>query len=52
MSAAAQEAAASYAVTFERTQDTLGKLVHDLAGWVGQAGGWLNDRIRRGGGTD
>ncbi len=52
VSAAAQEAAASYAVTFERTQDTLGKLVHDLAGWVGQAGGWLNDRFRRGGGTD
>ena len=48
VSAAAQEAAASYSDTFERTQDTLGKLVHDLAGWMGQASGWLNDRFRRG----
>lgn len=35
VSDAAQEAAASYAVTFERTQDTLGRLVHDLAGLGG-----------------
>jgi hypothetical protein len=48
VSMAAQEAAASYAVAFERTQDTLGRLVHDLAGWVGTANGWLNDRFRRG----
>jgi Zn-dependent protease with chaperone function len=48
VSAAAQEAAASYAVAFERTQDTLGRLVHDLAGWMGTASTWLNDRFRRG----
>ncbi len=51
MSAAAQEAAASYSDVFERTQDTLGKLVHDLAGWMGTASGWLGDRFRRGGDT-
>ena len=49
VSEAAQEAAASYAVAFERTQDTLGRLVHDLAGWVGSARTWLDDRFRRGG---
>ena len=48
VSAAAQEAAASYSDAFERTQDTLGKLVHDLAGWMGSASTWLNDRFRRG----
>lgn len=48
VSEAAQEAAASYAIAFERTQDTLGKLVHDLAGWMGSASTWLNDRFRRG----
>lgn len=47
VSAAAQEAAASYTASFERTQDTLGRLVHDLAGWVGTASTWINDRIRR-----
>ena len=45
---AAQEAAASYGEAFERTQDTLGKLVHDLAGWVGSARSWLDERFRRG----
>ena len=48
VSEAAQEAAASYTVAFERTQDTLGRLVHDLAGWMGTASAWINDRIRRG----
>ncbi|KRF34862.1 M48 family metallopeptidase [Nocardioides sp. Soil805] len=48
MSAAAQEAAASYTETFERTQDTLGRLVHDLAGWLGSARTWLDERFRRG----
>jgi hypothetical protein len=50
MSAAAQEAAASYTESFERTQDTLGKLLHDLAGWMGSARTWLDERIRRNGG--
>lgn len=48
VSAAAQEAAASYGEAFERTQDTLGRMVHDLAGWMGTASTWLNDRFRRG----
>lgn len=48
VSEAAQEAAASYAVAFEQTQDTLGRLVHDLAGWMGTASTWLNGRFRRG----
>ncbi len=48
MSAAAQEAAVSYTETFERTQDTLGRLVHDLAGWLGSARTWLDERFRRG----
>ena len=49
VSEAAQEAAASYAIApFERTQDTLGRLVHDLAGWMGAASTWINDRVRRG----
>ena len=48
VSVAAQEAAASYSATFERTQDTLGRLVHDLAGWMGTASTWINDRLRRG----
>ena len=48
VSEAAQEAAASYALAFERTQDTLGRLVHDLAGWMGTASTWINDRFRRG----
>src|SRR6478609_6086423 len=48
VSAAAQEAAASYTASFERTQDTLGRLVHDLAGWMGTASTWINDRFRRG----
>jgi len=51
VSEAAQEAAASYAVAFEQTQDTLGRLVHDLAGWMGSARTWLDDRFRRGGDT-
>jgi Zn-dependent protease with chaperone function len=48
VSAAAQEAAASYSESFERTQDTLGRLLHDLAGWVGSARSWFDDRFRRG----
>jgi Zn-dependent protease with chaperone function len=52
VSEAAQEAAASYAVTFARTQDTLGRLVHDLAGWAGSARSWFDDRFRRSGETE
>ncbi|WP_107773780.1 M48 family metallopeptidase [Nocardioides sediminis] len=49
MTAAAQEAAASYTQAFERTSDTLGRLVHDLAGWMGTAMGWFDERFRRNG---
>jgi Zn-dependent protease with chaperone function len=47
VSDAAQEAAASYGRTFERTQDTLGSLLHDVAGFLGQARIWLDERFRQ-----
>ena len=46
VSDAAQEAAASYAETFQRTQDALGSLMHEAAGWMGQARMWLDERLR------
>ena len=46
VSDAAQEAAASYSQAFERTQDALGRLVHDVAGFLGQARIWLDERFR------
>jgi Zn-dependent protease with chaperone function len=46
VSAAAQEAATSYGETFQRTQDALGSLMHEAAGWMGQARMWLDERIR------
>jgi Zn-dependent protease with chaperone function len=46
ISDAAQEAAASYSETFQRTQDAVGNLLHDLAGWMGQARLWLDERFR------
>lgn len=42
-----KEAADSYADAFSRTQDVIGRTVHDLAGWAGQAKTWLDDRFRR-----
>jgi Zn-dependent protease with chaperone function len=47
ISDAAQEAAASYGDAFQRTQDALGMLLHDLAGWMGQARLWLDERFRQ-----
>jgi Zn-dependent protease with chaperone function len=47
VSDAAQEAAASYTDTFRDTQDTLGRLMHDAAGWMGAAKGWLDEQLRR-----
>jgi len=53
VSEAAQEAARSYGDAFRDTQDTLGRLVHDTAGWVGSARIWLDDQWRGGrGGED
>ncbi len=46
VSDAAQEAATSYSETFQRTQDALGNLLHDVAGWMGQARVWLDERFR------
>ncbi len=47
VSDAAQEAANSYTQTFQRTQDALGSLLHDAAGWMGQARLWLDERFRQ-----
>jgi Zn-dependent protease with chaperone function len=47
VSDAAQEAAASYSQTFQRTQDAMGRLLHDLAGFLGQARIWLDERFRQ-----
>jgi Zn-dependent protease with chaperone function len=47
VSDAAQEAAASYSQTFQRSQDALGRLLHDVAGFLGQARIWLDERLRQ-----
>src|SRR3712207_1121188 len=48
VSEAAKEAADSYSETFRTTQDSLGKLVHDVAGFMGSAKLWLDEQLRRG----
>lgn len=52
LSEAAQEAAASYSRAFRDTQDTLGRLLHDTAGWLGTAKGWVDEQWRRRGADD
>lgn len=47
VSDAAKEAAESYSESFRQSQDTLGRLVHDLAGFFGSAKVWLDERMRR-----
>lgn len=47
VSEAAQEAAASYTEALTRTQDALGRLLHEAAGFVGSARTWLDDNLRR-----
>ena len=49
---AAKEAAASYTEQFGSMQDAAGKLVHDIAGFLGSAKGWLDEQLRRTRGTD
>ena len=49
VSEAAAEAARSYSEQFRQTQDAVGKLVHDAAGWVGSAKIWLDEKLRRDG---
>lgn len=45
VSEAAKEAARSYTEAFRQTQDSLGRLVHDAAGWLGSAKLWWDDRF-------
>jgi Zn-dependent protease with chaperone function len=52
VSEAAQDAARSYSDAFRDTQDTLGRLAHDAAGWMGSAKVWLDDQWRRRGDED
>ncbi len=47
LSEAAQEAAASYTDALRETQDSLGRMMHDAAGWLGSAKTWLDDQWRR-----
>lgn len=47
VSDAAKEAAQSYAETFARTQDALGRLLHETAGVVGSVKGWFDEALRR-----
>ena len=47
MSEAAKEAADSYSDAFRSTQDAVGKLVHDVAGFFGSAKLWLDEQLRR-----
>jgi Zn-dependent protease with chaperone function len=52
LSEAAKEAADSYSKAFSDTQDTLGRLLHDTAGWLGSAKGWWDEQMRRRGDED
>jgi len=52
VSEAVQQAAAAYSEAFRDTQDTLGRLVHDAAGWLGSAKLWLDEQWRRRGDED
>jgi len=47
MSAAARQAADSYSEAFKSSQDALGKLVHDVAGFFGSAKLWFDEQLRR-----
>lgn len=47
MTDAAKDAAASYTEAFGNATDTIGNLVHDVAGYVGTAKVWLDEQLRR-----
>lgn len=47
VSDAAKEAANSYSESFRTSQDALGKLVHEVAGFFGSAKIWLDEQLRR-----
>ena len=48
LSEAARDAARSYTEAFERTQDALGRFMHETAGLVGAVKGWVDANFRRG----
>jgi Zn-dependent protease with chaperone function len=52
VSEAAQAAARSYTDAFRESQDVLGRLMHDVAGWIGSARVWLDEQWRRRGDED
>jgi Zn-dependent protease with chaperone function len=52
VSEAAQAAARSYTEAFRDSQDVLGRLVHDIAGWLGSARLWIDEQWRRRGDED
>lgn len=47
VSDAAKDAARSYSEAFEQSQDTLGRLLHDVAGFAGSMKLWLDEKLRR-----
>ncbi len=46
VSEAAQQAAQSYSESFRQSQDLLGKLAHDAAGFVGSVVGWVQGKVK------
>lgn len=49
LSEAARDAARSYTEAFQRTQDALGRFLHETLGVVGAVKGWVDANFRRGG---
>jgi Zn-dependent protease with chaperone function len=47
VSDAAAAAARSYSEAFRNSQDAVGRMVHDVAGFVGSARLWLDEQLRR-----
>ncbi|PUA79845.1 M48 family metallopeptidase [Nocardioides currus] len=45
VSDAAQDAAKSYSTAFANTQDALGRMVHDVAGFMGSAKLWIDEKF-------
>jgi hypothetical protein len=52
VSDAAQAAARSYSEAFRDSQDVLGRLMHDVSGWLGSARLWIDEQWRGRGGED
>jgi Zn-dependent protease with chaperone function len=52
VSQAAQDAARSYGDALRDTQDALGRMVHETAGWMGSAKVWWDEQWRRGDAED